>query len=969
MATSYSWNSGSNDWFASGVWTPSGTPGAGDTATLGLSTTYTVTIAGTESAAATAVAINDPNATLAITGTGSLAVSNYLVNRGTLDLDSTAGDGGGSLTVAGVLDNAKIVQIGNSTASATTTASFGSLVNFSGATFSLVGSSAGPTTVTVGAVTNAGTIDVGANSTLALTSGKVFTQSAASGVTTIEGALTATTLTESAGSITVNGTLTATTLTESGGSLTVGSGGTLSATTLNLNGGTFAAPSLTVGTGQALVVGKTAVVTLSTGPLAVTSGIATITGTVDNTASLATTAVSVTAGGSLKLDNGFSFSGENVTGATGTYTAGTAGSLLELAAAGGHGTLSTLGGSTSSDAFQGFSELLVDAGASWTVNWDAATAAGERLIGSNGTNILTVAAQGTVDLSNVSGFPTIDLASGSGTYTVTVGTLTLSGTPVTIDDSNSSGTATITSTDTTAGKTLTVKTGSGTNAFSGNKENDIVDAQTVTSSDTLTGGTGTNTLYLTTAAGTYDLTGVSNFRYIHMASGGDAVTLADGTFLTGSTVIYGAASGADSITASGTTLSTGKTLVYYGTTGSTGISLAGGTENDYIRASAAAVSGLTLTGNTLSGGGGTNTLVMTTAGTVHLDSVSNFGLIYLAGTGNTVTLSDTTLSGAVTLYGSTAKNNTVTSGATGSAPGNLLYVASTGLDSFTGGSENDTVRVTAAALAGGDTLGGGTGTDLLILNSAGSVDLSRVSNFGTINLAGGTNTVTVTDTTLTGAVTINGLSSKNTINASGTSSPVGALTYLGRINGDSFTGGVETDLVSVTAAAVINDTLHGSSSSANVLTLTTAGAVNLSNVTGFPTIDLANGNNAVTTTVTQISGKTLTGYSATNVNTLTLTNTTGASVVDLTNISNIGTINLAANNTTGSVSYKVGDPTLSGGSVTINDNAGGSLGNTVNAGFGLTTALSKGATLTYNATHSSDAFYGGTEQDVVKVSA
>ena len=378
------------------------------------------------------------------------------------------------------------------------------------------------------------------------------------------------------------------------------------------------------------------------------------------------------------------------------------------------------------------------------------------------------------------------------------------------------------------------------------------------------------------------------------------------------------------------------------------------------------MSGLTLTGNTLSGGGGTNTLVMTTAGTVHLDSVSNFGLIYLAGTGNTVTLSDTTLSGAVTLYGSTAKNNTVTSGATGSAPGNLLYVASTGLDSFTGGSENDTVRVTAAALAGGDTLGGGTGTDLLILNSAGSVDLSRVSNFGTINLAGGTNTVTgITDTTLSGAVTINGLSSKNTITSSATSSAAGALTYLGRVNGDSFTGGGETDFVSVTAAAVIHDTLNGSGNSANVLTLTTAGAVDLSNVTGFPTIDLANGNTAVTTTATQISGTALTGHSATNVNTLTLTNAAGLGTVNLKSISSIGTINLAAS-TTAVTAYQVGDSTLSGGLVTINDNAGGSFGNSINAQYA---TGSSAATLTYNATLSGDTFHGGTEQDVVKVSA
>ena len=49
----------------------------------------------------------------------------------------------------------------------------------------------------------------------------------------------------------------------------------------------------------------------------------------------------------------------------------------------------------------------------------------------------------------------------------------------------------------------------------------------------------------------------------------------------------------------------------------------------------------------------------------------------------------------------------------------------TGTDSFTGGFENDTVHVAAAAV-GGDKLTGGSGNNTLVLTSAGTVSLGGV---------------------------------------------------------------------------------------------------------------------------------------------------------------------------------------------------------------------------------------------------
>ena len=50
----------------------------------------------------------------------------------------------------------------------------------------------------------------------------------------------------------------------------------------------------------------------------------------------------------------------------------------------------------------------------------------------------------------------------------------------------------------------------------------------------------------------------------------------------------------------------------------------------------------------------------------------------------------------------------------------------------------------------GDTLTGGSGTNTLVLTSAGSSNLGGVTKFPTIDLAAGDSTVTVTDALLSG---------------------------------------------------------------------------------------------------------------------------------------------------------------------------------------------------------------------------
>ena len=335
------------------------------------------------------------------------------------------------------------------------------------------------------------------------------------------------------------------------------------------------------------------------------------------------------------------------------------------------------------------------------------------------------------------------------------------------------------------------------------------------------------------------------------------MTVTDTTLSGGTVTINDGASGNNTVSAAGdTSASTGKTLIYGAGTGTD--SFTGGFENDTVQVSAAAVGG-----DTLTGGSGTNTLTLTTAGSANLGGVSKFATINLAAGNSTVTVTDKTLSGgSITLNDGASGNNTVSAaGDTSASKGKTLtYYAGTGTDSFTGGFENDVVRVSAAAV-GGDTLTGGSGTNTLTLTSAGSVNLGGVSKFATINLAAGNSTVTVTDTTLSGGtVTISdGASGNNTVSAAGdTSASKGkTLNYTAGTGTDSFTGGFENDKVNVSAAAVGGDTLTGGSG-ANTLTLTSAGSVNLGGVSKFGTIDLAAGNSTVTVTDTTLSGGTVT---------------------------------------------------------------------------------------------------------------
>ncbi len=839
-------------------------------------------------------------------GTAALTVAGDFTNSGTLDLEIGSGDGGGALTIGGTLVNTSVVQIGPNDASlsAPTTATLGGLDNRTGGNLQLFGSAKDTATVTVaGPAKNAGTIDIGAFAALAVVGGNAFTQTA--GRTTLSGTLSAATIDIEGGVLavkTADFTNSTSMVAGAGGKIDFSAGGLTNLSGTTLTGGSFE----TDANGILQLPNNATVVTLAAN--LTLSGTGSVVRSFDTTTkaqvAIETTLTTIAAGGALNVLGGRTYTTKNNLGDAGSLEIG-AGSTLKAA------TLGVAAGGS----------LEVDAGATLTL------AAPLALTGT-ATNAGTIKGGGPIAVKMASGAGRLVLDPG-GTFG---GTVVGGGNGSVLElAAGAAGTLKVLGTDFTNIGTVTVDPGATWTIDA------LASALTGIEID---GNGGASTLTLT-SAGAASLVGVSGFPTINLAAGGNQATLGDATLSGGPVTITAAGSGNNTVDARGTTAaSAGQTLTYLAKTGAD--TFTGGFENDVVKVSAAAVGG-----DTLTGGSGTNTLDLTSAGPVDLTGVAKFGTIKLVAGINAVTVGNNTLSGgSVTIAATGSGNNTVDASGTtvASKDKTLTYLAGTGTETFTGGFENDIVKIGAAAV-GRATLEGGSGKNQLILTTFGKIDLSKTGRFGTIGLAAGKNAVTVFDQTLIGGgvVTITGgATGTNTIDASGDTAkskgvtlryitPSGSGSFKGGFEDDTvdassdtkasigktftftagsgisnFTGGFENDVVKVSAAAVSADTLTGGSGN-NQLKLTTFGKFSLAGVGNFAAIDLAAGDNAVA----------------------------------------------------------LGDKTLSGKPVTIT--ATGSGTNSVDARGD--TAASTGKTLTYLAGSGTNTFNGGFETDVVKIGA
>jgi Ca2+-binding RTX toxin-like protein len=220
----------------------------------------------------------------------------------------------------------------------------------------------------------------------------------------------------------------------------------------------------------------------------------------------------------LILDTTASFIGK-VDGGAGVNT-------LELRTGATAGTLSALG-----TGFVNFGHVVIDPGANWTVEVGAPTV-GQTIAGSGGSNRLVFQSAGTIDLSGVTGIPTIVL-SNFGATTATLGNANFVGlsSPVMTVIGGNIGNTVDASALTGTNRVILVG-GVRADHFTGGGGNDVFkfSAANLAATDTVVGGAGSDEL-LMTSAGTVNAGGVRGVENVQLASGAaNSLTLTSGNF-------------------------------------------------------------------------------------------------------------------------------------------------------------------------------------------------------------------------------------------------------------------------------------------------------------------------------------------------------------------------------------------------------------------------------------------------------
>ncbi|MGH7061321.1 MAG: hypothetical protein ACREFH_13100, partial [Stellaceae bacterium] len=339
----------------------------------------------------------------------------------------------------------------------------------------------------------------------------------------------------------------------------------------------------------------------------------------------------------------------------------------------------------------------------------------------------------------------------------------------------------------TATEEATAKGGAGKDVFVGGPGKDIFmggagadtfdfSATTLAASDRVVGGSGLDTLVMTTP-GTVTVTGVSGIETWRLANGKpNDLRLTTGNFTgtTGTEITVIDGNAGDTVNAIALSLSDRTTVtggsgndVFIGSTGTDVFS--GNAGADTFRFSVARLSA----SDVVKGGDGNDTLFLTSAGTVVAGGVSGVETYELANGGaNKLTLTPGNFAGArgqtITVEGGNS-GNTIDAHLAGAAD-HAVMTGGLGKDVFTGGSGADTFRFSTANLSAGDVVNGGSGDDTLFLTSAGTVAATGVSQVETWRLAnGGANRLTLTVGNFAGAavatITVEGGNSGNTVDA------------------------------------------------------------------------------------------------------------------------------------------------------------------------------------------------------------
>lgn len=328
-----------------------------------------------------------------------------------------------------------------------------------------------------------------------------------------------------------------------------------------------------------------------------------------------------------------------------------------------------------------------------------------------------------------------------------------------------------------------------------------------TTSDTIAGSTGNDTLTISDAATVTDVkfTNVTGVETLALGAFTNSVTLEPLAMAAGIATVTG---------------NTGDDTIAVSATFTNPLRVTMSTGNDSVIVTGAAVLTAAVTGtgltaaDTITGGTTTSDVLRITADGVApvvtlVSAVETYLVIGDAGavsitTANTNAATGTTL----TIDGSSLASgtNALTVDAnletdakivvTGGAGADFVTLTTTGADSVSGGDGADTVTVTSAGFTLLDTIAGGNGTDIIVLSDASTVvdaDFTNVTSVNTVNATGGAFTAfTLGALALAAGVTsITGNAGNDTIT-------VGAG-YTGTIR---VTAGTGTDVISASASAV-----------------------------------------------------------------------------------------------------------------------------------------------------------------------
>ena len=646
----------------------------------------------------------------------------------------------------------------------------------------------------------------------------------------------------------------------------------------------------------------------------------------------------------------------------GIVVGGTGVNSIELAVGSGAGTLDGLGTN-----FLNFASVTVDPGAAWTVK--VATApAGETITGSGGADVLTIGIAGVVDLSGVSGFPTIALASsGADSVVLTDANFVGLATPTIVVNGGAAGN-TIDATFLLAADSVVLNGGAGNDVF-------MFSATSLTASDVVAGSGGSDTLTLT-SGGVITVSGVravETFKLASNAANTLVLTNANFTNVNFSKITVNGGSAGNTINVA--TLSPSNSVV-----------LNGGAGSDVFVFSATSLTAA----DVVAGTGGSDILTLTSAGVITVSGVRAVETYTLASTAaNTLALTDANFTNVslntIKVNGGNAGN---TIDATALSPSNHVVL--------NGGAGSDVFVFSAASLTASDIVAGVGGSDTLMLTTSGTINAGGVRAVEIYTLAStGANTLTLTSANFTNVssstIKVNGGADGNTIDATalspsnkvvlngGAGSDVFVFSAASLTASDVVAGVAGSDTLMLTSSGTINaggvravEIYALASTGANTLALTNANFTNVS----LSTIKVNGGNAGNTIDATALSpsnhvvlnggaGSDVFVFSAQSLTTSDIV--AGVGGIDTLTLTSSGTINvggvravesyvLASSGANTLTLANANFTNVTGGTITV---IGGNAGNAINA-----VALSAPNRVIVHAGSGADALTGGAGNDV-----